>query len=64
MQAIGLGAACDYLSAIGMDKIHQYEMELGGYLYEKVCLPSSQQQQHQRPPTGAGAAAAPAPAVT
>lgn len=31
-----MGAACDYLSAIGMDKIHAYEKEIGGYLYEKV----------------------------
>jgi len=36
LQAIGLGAACDYLSSIGMDKIHKYEAELGGYLYDKV----------------------------
>ncbi|GAB4824137.1 hypothetical protein N2152v2_011183 [Parachlorella kessleri] len=36
-QAIGLGAACDYLSSIGMDKIHAYETELGGYLYDKVA---------------------------
>ncbi|KAJ8758730.1 hypothetical protein K2173_000451 [Erythroxylum novogranatense] len=36
-EAIGLGAAVDYLSGIGMQKIHSYEMELGNYLYESLC---------------------------
>ncbi|XVF04878.1 hypothetical protein REPUB_Repub05bG0122900 [Reevesia pubescens] len=36
-EAIGLGAAIDYLSGIGMRKIHDYEMELANYLYEKLC---------------------------
>lgn len=31
-QAVGLGAAIDYLSAIGMDKVFQHEVELTGYL--------------------------------
>jgi cysteine desulfurase / selenocysteine lyase len=35
-EAIGLGAAIDYLSAIGMDKIHAYEGELTAYLYERI----------------------------
>lgn len=35
-EAIGLGAAIDYLSEIGMQKIHDYEVELGNYLYEKL----------------------------
>eukprot|EP00270_Netrium_digitus_P016392 TRINITY_DN5875_c0_g1_i1.p1 TRINITY_DN5875_c0_g1~~TRINITY_DN5875_c0_g1_i1.p1 ORF type:complete len:537 (-),score=118.94 TRINITY_DN5875_c0_g1_i1:304-1878(-) len=35
-EAIGLGAAIDYLQAIGMEKIHQYEMELVEYLYAKL----------------------------
>ncbi|GMH36503.1 hypothetical protein BSKO_04371 [Bryopsis sp. KO-2023] len=35
-EAIGLGAACDYLSGIGMDKVQSYEEEIGGYLYEKL----------------------------
>lgn len=35
-EAIGLGVACDYLSEIGMQKLHDYEDELGGYLYEQV----------------------------
>ncbi|XP_061366919.1 cysteine desulfurase 1, chloroplastic isoform X2 [Gastrolobium bilobum] len=35
-EAIGLGAAIDYLSGIGMQTIHDYEVELGRYLYEKL----------------------------
>ncbi|KAI4297001.1 hypothetical protein L6164_036913 [Bauhinia variegata] len=35
-EAIGFGAAIDYLSGIGMQKIHDYEMELGKYLYESL----------------------------
>ncbi|KAF8039643.1 hypothetical protein BT93_B2000 [Corymbia citriodora subsp. variegata] len=35
-EAIGLGAAIDYLSEIGMQKIHDYERELANYLYESL----------------------------
>jgi cysteine desulfurase/selenocysteine lyase len=35
-QAVGLGAAIDYLTEIGMDKIEAYEMEMGNYLYERL----------------------------
>ncbi len=35
-EAIGLGAAVDYLTNIGMDKIHAYEEELTAYLYEQI----------------------------
>jgi cysteine desulfurase / selenocysteine lyase len=35
-EAIGLGAAVDYLTNIGMDKIHAYEEELTSYLYEQI----------------------------
>ncbi|KAH9620169.1 hypothetical protein KSS87_005213 [Heliosperma pusillum] len=35
-EAIGLGAAIDYLSGIGMQKIHDYEVELADYLYGKL----------------------------
>ncbi|POO01516.1 Cysteine desulfurase [Trema orientale] len=35
-EAIGLGAAIDYLSAISMQKIHDYEVELSEYLYESL----------------------------
>jgi cysteine desulfurase/selenocysteine lyase len=33
---IGLGAAIDYLNSIGMDKIHNHEIELKNYLLEKL----------------------------
>jgi cysteine desulfurase / selenocysteine lyase len=35
-EAIGLGAAIDYLTNIGMDKIHTYEEELTAYLYKQI----------------------------
>ncbi|KAL5541412.1 hypothetical protein UlMin_043456 [Ulmus minor] len=37
-EAIGLGAAIDYLSGIGMQKIHDYKVELSRYLYESLCI--------------------------
>ncbi|WIA12065.1 hypothetical protein OEZ85_012142 [Tetradesmus obliquus] len=36
-EAIGLGAACDYLAGIGMEQVHAYEQEIGGYLYERLA---------------------------
>ncbi len=36
-EAIALGAAVDYLSDIGMDKIHEYEAELTAYLFRKLA---------------------------
>jgi cysteine desulfurase / selenocysteine lyase len=35
-EAIALGAAVDYLSDLGMDKIHAYEEELTAYLFEQL----------------------------
>ncbi|MDF0553824.1 SufS family cysteine desulfurase [Kamptonema sp. UHCC 0994] len=35
-EAIALGAAVDYLSNIGMDKIHAYEAELTAYLFQRL----------------------------
>lgn len=35
-EAIGLGAAIDYLSGIGMQRIHNYEMKLADYLYRSL----------------------------
>ncbi|XP_044483629.1 cysteine desulfurase 1, chloroplastic [Mangifera indica] len=35
-EAVGLGAAIDYISAIGMQRIHEYETELAKYLYENL----------------------------
>lgn len=36
-EAIALGAAVDYLTEIGMDKIHAYEEELTRYLFHKLA---------------------------
>lgn len=36
-QAIGLGAAIDYLNSIGMENIESYEHELATYLYEQLA---------------------------
>ena len=33
-QAVGLAAACDYLSAIGMDRVHAHDTELTAYCLE------------------------------
>lgn len=39
--AVGLSAAIDYLEDIGLDKIHEYELQLTGYALEKMReLPS------------------------
>ena len=35
-EAIALGAACDYLMSVGMDRVHAYEQELGGLLHERL----------------------------
>ncbi|HEY9696325.1 MAG TPA: SufS family cysteine desulfurase [Trichocoleus sp.] len=35
-EAIGLGAAVDYLTAVGVDKIHAYEQELTAYLWQQI----------------------------
>jgi cysteine desulfurase/selenocysteine lyase len=35
-EAIALGAAVDYLTALGMDKIHAYEAELTAYLFKRL----------------------------
>jgi len=35
-QAIGLGAAIDYINEIGMDRIHDYEVELADYLRRRL----------------------------
>jgi cysteine desulfurase / selenocysteine lyase len=36
-EAIALGAAVDYLTGIGMDKIHAYEEELTAYLFQRLA---------------------------
>ena len=35
-QAIGLGAAVDYLSSLGMENVREHEKRLGEYAYEKI----------------------------
>ena len=35
-QAVGLAAALDYLSAIGMEEIYEHEQKLGGYLLKRL----------------------------
>lgn len=36
-EAIGLGAAVDYLSALGMEKVHRMEQEITAYAMEKLA---------------------------
>jgi len=36
-EAVGLAAACRYLSGIGMERIAAHEAELGKYLYERLA---------------------------
>ncbi|MFC9976435.1 cysteine desulfurase [Spirillospora sp. NPDC127200] len=36
-QAVGLGAAVDYLSALGMDRVHAHEEALTGYTLERLA---------------------------
>jgi len=36
-EAVGLGAAIDYLEAIGMDRIHRYELELAEYALVRLA---------------------------
>ncbi|MFB2922054.1 SufS family cysteine desulfurase [Aerosakkonema funiforme] len=57
-EAIGLGAAVDYLSNIGMDKIHAYEAELTAYLFEQLRqIPQIQTYGPQPDRNGEGRAA-------
>ena len=35
-EAVGFGAAVDYLTAIGMDRIHRYELELAAYALQRL----------------------------
>lgn len=36
VEAAALGAACDYLSALGMDRVEAFENELAAYLWQRV----------------------------
>lgn len=35
-EVVGLAAACDYISGIGMNRIHEHEKQLGRYLCEQL----------------------------
>jgi cysteine desulfurase / selenocysteine lyase len=35
-EVVGLGAAIDYLTQLGMDKIHAYEQQLTAYLFQQL----------------------------
>ena len=57
-EAIALGAAVDYLSNIGMDKIHTYEAELTAYLFKKLeTIPNLRIYGKKPTPDGEGRAA-------
>ena len=36
-QAVGMGAAVEYLEALGMDEVRKHEMELTGYALERIA---------------------------
>jgi cysteine desulfurase/selenocysteine lyase len=57
-EAIALGAAVDYLSKIGLDKIHNYEEELTAYLFKRLStIPDLRIYGPQPTTTGEGRAA-------
>lgn len=57
-EAIALGAAVDYLSAIGMDTIHAYEAELTSYLFQQLQqMPELRLYGPKPNPDGSGRAA-------
>jgi cysteine desulfurase/selenocysteine lyase len=37
VDAIGLGAAVDYLAAVGVERVHQHELDLVGYLLPRLA---------------------------
>lgn len=37
-EAIATGAAVDYLSSLGMEDVHEYERQIGTYMYERVSM--------------------------
>lgn len=56
-EAIGLGKAIDYLLGIGMQQIHQYELELANYLYQSLSSVSNVRIYGPAPNTTSGRAA-------
>ncbi|PJF44090.1 MAG: cysteine desulfurase [Phototrophicales bacterium] len=55
-EAIGLGAAVDYLQGIGMEAIHQHEAELGVYARERLAEVEGVQCYNPAPPYASGVA--------
>ncbi|MGI0490470.1 SufS family cysteine desulfurase [Alkalinema pantanalense CENA528] len=57
-EVIALGAAIDYLTAIGMDKIHAYEEALTAYLFQQLAtIPNLRIYGPKPQPNGSGRAA-------
>lgn len=56
-EAIGLGKAIDYLLGIGMQRIHEYELELANYLYQSLSSVSNVRIYGPAPNTTSGRAA-------
>ena len=57
-EAIALGAAVDYLSGIGMERIHAYEAELTAYLFKELAdIPNLKIYGQQPDENGEGRAA-------
>jgi cysteine desulfurase / selenocysteine lyase len=57
-EAVSLGAAVDYLTQIGMDKIHAYEEELTAYLFRQMAqVPAARIYGPQPQADGSGRAA-------
>ncbi|KAH9301268.1 hypothetical protein KI387_012851, partial [Taxus chinensis] len=56
-EAIGLGIAIDYLSGIGMQRIHEYEVQLANYLYQSLSSISNVRIYGPAPTTVRGRAA-------
>lgn len=57
-EAIALGAAVDYLTALGMENIHAYEAELNAYLFKQIeQIPSLRVYGNKPTPEGKGRAA-------
>jgi cysteine desulfurase / selenocysteine lyase len=57
-EAIALGAAIDYLTAIGMDAIHAYEEELTTHLFRQLATVPNLRIYGPQPPVGRAALAA------
>lgn len=55
-EAVGLGAAVDFLTGLGMDRVAAWEAELGGVLWDEVSVDGGERDggmEGDRPPTNA-----------